>query len=172
MQLKKMYDPSKLVRDPEGKVIEVKAGAVRGVIVKRADHGTQKFTQKYLDAGLEEGWLSMSGGKITISNLEGDDLAYEIVRKPGHYCCHCDMSVGGSKGGAKHCNEQHSGIASPDPGNPSGYRLDNFYSTVNHAATVNLTTKEERVQFFDDLRNVAITKIGAKHRAPEVAKAQ
>lgn len=172
MQLKKMYHEDKLVRDSLGKVVEVKPGAVRGVVVKRADHGAQKFTQKFLDTGLEEGWLSMGNGQITITNLEGDNLIYEIVRKPGHYCCHCDAPVGSSKDGEKDCKEQHKGIVSPDPGNPSGYRRDNFYSCVNHAATVNLTTKEEMVKFFDDLRNTFVSKLGEKYRKPSAQPAE
>lgn len=114
--------------------IEVTVPPVSGVRVLRAGK-VQRFTQNFLNGGLKEGWLSMGDGRITIADLSAP-LTYQIVRVPGAYCCHCDEPVPGGQSPAtaaeslEHVSQAHPGITSPDPSNPSGYRVENCYTAV------------------------------------------
>lgn len=105
----------------------------------------QNFTEKLVRAGLREGFLSISGNKLTLQ-AQPEDLKYTIKRHPGYYCCHCGMELpdagvmetdedGKETGrtlGLVHVEEQHEGAESPDPSNPSGYqRLDHYECILN-----------------------------------------
>ena len=93
----------------------------------------QSFTPRFLQSGMEEGWISMSKGKITLDTAKADGtpapVVYKIDRAPGAYCCHCNQKLdGGNEIAQAHIEEKHPGIASPDESNPAGYRIDNFYA--------------------------------------------
>lgn len=113
-----------------------KIGKVNGVKVLRARR-VHHFTPDFVQGGAAEGWLSLSGGRITIHGVDGD-VVYVIVRAPGHYCCFDDaalpdagtMLASGLTIGSTHVKEVHENAASPDPSNPSGYRKENFYTGV------------------------------------------
>jgi len=92
----------------------------------------QNFSRRMVDAGLQEGWLSMARGTLTLHTTE-DDLAYTILKTPGTYCCHCDMRLDDDPSGAsnrQHVEREHPGEASPDPANPAWYRVTNAYECV------------------------------------------
>ena len=87
---------------------------------------TQNFTQKFIDKGIEEGYVTLSKGNITI-HAKPNDLVYKIVRMPGWYCCHDDKKMESSEDAKRYLIRNFKGKKSPDSNNPSGYRKDNFY---------------------------------------------
>lgn len=129
MLLRRQYHEDKLVRDKDGKVTEVKPGAVKGVEVLKITN-TQHLTGSFLEGGESEGWLSRSGDVIVIKNLKGSDVRYKIVRRPGYYCCHCKKAVDDGQSALIHLAAQHQGVTSPDPSNPAGYERINYYDCV------------------------------------------
>jgi len=72
------------------------------------------------------------------SRVHVGDYIFTILREPGHYCCHCGEKLPENDGqadedgltvGAKHVQENHAGVPSPDPNNPAGYRWITHYET-------------------------------------------
>lgn len=102
----------------------------------------QNFARATVEEGLELGYLSIGKGQITLHAVDGD-LVYKIVRGPGRYCCHCAQRIGeGGKGDKSaeaeaqaHVVAAHAGIASPDKGNPAGYRWLRGFETLLEAGT-------------------------------------
>ena len=86
----------------------------------------QNFTQKLINRGVEEGWLSMGQGKITLHTVP--ELNYRVVRAPGFYCCFDDAKLDDDKHGDRYVAENYAGQTSPDKNNPAGYRKDNFFA--------------------------------------------
>jgi hypothetical protein len=169
MRLKRLYHDDKLVRGEGGAVTEVKPGAVRGVKVLSARAGVHHFTQNFIDGGVREGWLSLGGGKLTVTPAEGDPVVYRIVRTPGHYCCHCDAPLsdagqlrGGKTLGTLHVEEKHGGAASPDPNNPAGYRRENHYTCVKEGEEVNSLTPEAAAELERQVRQALHEKTRGK----------
>lgn len=111
MLLKRLYDEKK---------------NVRGVRVLRAGP-KQHFSPKMVERAVSEGWMSLAAGRITV-NAEPEAVVYQIKAAPGYYCCHCNRLLGDGPSGRAHVKEAHKGEQSPDPGNPAGYRKDNFYA--------------------------------------------
>ncbi len=110
------------------------------------DTGTtpqQTFSRDYVNRGVQQGWLSMGRGKITLSCTEADgtpqeDFVYTILRTPGGYCCFCNASIEIDQYGEigkRHVAEFHDGLASPDPSNPLGFRLLGGYECELDADT-------------------------------------
>lgn len=107
------------------------------------NHAEQNFSEKMVQAGISEGFATVSRGKLTL-HCEPEDLVYTIVRGPGYYCCYCGQAipdagafVKGEDGeeskrtvGMVHVETIHGGKVSPDPSNPSGYRRLNGYECV------------------------------------------
>lgn len=90
-------------------------------------HGkVQNFTQKFINRGMQDGFLTMSKGEIII-HAQPKDLTYKIVRVPGYYCCHDDAPVANEREAREYIEKNHKGKECDDPNNPSGYRKDNFY---------------------------------------------
>lgn len=97
----------------------------------------QNFSPKIVMKGMVEGWLTMAGDKITIL-AKPENVVYDVIRKPGAYCCHCgeELEQGeafnedGSKTtpGATHVKQKHAGATSPDPNWPAGYKVENHYT--------------------------------------------
>ncbi len=114
--------------------IKVAVPPVSGIKVLRAGR-VQRFTQNFVNGGLQEGWLSMGDGRIVL-HAEPENLTYRIVRVPGAYCCHCDEPVVGGLTPAlalesmRHVAQAHAGEECADPHHPSGYRQENCYTTV------------------------------------------
>jgi hypothetical protein len=176
LELKRLYDPKDLERflaerDATQAAIEAKLAGilapdaaaeaakreagrqvsparVTGIEVRTAPAPGQRhhFTPGLLDRGMAEGWLSVSRGVITLHAAEGD-LAFRILRAPGHYCCHCGVPIehGGAwvdeaktqTKGQAHVATAHPKTTSPDPANPAGYERINYYHTERLApATV------------------------------------
>lgn len=118
MQVKKIYKP----RASDSAPFEV------DYLEVISNPSTQKFTQRFLDMGVTEGWLSIANGNFIIKTApELEDVVYKVVRKPGHYCCHTDQPLADEHAARKHIADNYLGVESPDPQNPAGYRKDNFY---------------------------------------------
>jgi hypothetical protein len=101
---------------------------ISGIRILRAGP-RQHFSQKIIDQGIFEGWLSMGQGRITLIS-EGGVVIYRIDRAPGYYCCHCQQKLDDGPTGQAHVETTHKKKKSTDPSNPCGYRKDNFYACV------------------------------------------
>ncbi len=114
--------------------IKVAVPPVSGIKILRAGP-VQRFTQNFVNGGLQEGWLSMGDGRLVL-HAEPEALTYRIVRVPGAYCCHCDEPVEGGltpEAAARtmaYVAQTHPGEECPDPHHPAGYRQENCYTTV------------------------------------------
>lgn len=86
----------------------------------------QKFTQRFLEKGVSEGFVSIDNNQIIIKS-NPENVVYNIIRTPGYYCCHDDQKLSDGRLAKKYIDDNYPGIESPDPQNPSGYRKDNFY---------------------------------------------
>lgn len=160
MYLKRQYDHS------SGKPV------VSGVKLLRANK-RQHFSQSFIDGGMAEGWLSVGGGKITVTGTNGK-AEYLIVARPAIYCCHCDEQIGALNEGATpegakkmraHVDGAHKGIVSPDPNNPAGYRQDNFFACVKVGDGVENMTKAEAAEMDRNVRKALHEKLQAKYGA-------
>ncbi len=92
---------------------------------------TQKFIQETINTLMEDGFLSMSKGVITVhGRLDKDtplDLNYKVIRKPGYYCCHDEKLLAGEEAAREYVAKNYPDTDSPDPQNPAGYRKDDFF---------------------------------------------
>lgn len=90
----------------------------------------QRFSKRFVDAGLLEGWVSLGDGELRLRTAKGKpDARFSVLELPGVYCCHCDARLqSGDDVAQAHVAEHHEG-PSPDPENPSGYRVSNAYLT-------------------------------------------
>ena len=89
---------------------------------------TQVFSPNMIAGGIAEGWLEATDKTITIHSTDGD-IVYNIVKKPGRYCCHCDDKLiddATGEAAREHVAKKHAGKQSPDPENPSGYKMRNY----------------------------------------------
>ncbi len=86
----------------------------------------QNFSPSLIEGAIAEGWVAMGDGQIVLRTEP--PASYRIVRVPGYYCCHCQKKLEDGPSGKTHVEAVHAGQTSPDPGNPSGYRRDNFYA--------------------------------------------
>ncbi len=96
----------------------------------------QNFTQKFIDQGIQDGYISFSKGLLTL-HAKPKDLHYQVVRTPGYFCCHDNKRLNGEKEAKAYVAANFDGVESPDGGNPAGYRKDNFYACqlmedINH----------------------------------------
>lgn len=93
-----------------------------------------------------KGLITKTDTTITMHTVDGDML-FNIDHPPGRYCCHCGESLqneqwedggafiaqGDSRLGAgarAHVAAKHKGKKSPDPSNPSGYKMKNYYGAT------------------------------------------
>lgn len=117
MELKRLY--------AQGKVVDVK-------VLKAGPQ--QKFSPEMVQKGVREGWLEFTKDHITVKAVNGE-VRYRIVREPGHYCCHCGVTLEdanqfaapGLSKGRKHVLDEHGSAPSPDRNNPSGYEKLNAF---------------------------------------------
>lgn len=89
----------------------------------------QHFSRPLIEAAIAEGWATLSRGSL-ILHVQPEELIYSVKRMPGRYCCHCsDKLLDDATGEAarKHIVLSHSGLISPDPSNPSGYEMIDYY---------------------------------------------
>jgi hypothetical protein len=134
MLFKRHYDiPSgwEPERGPDGALLNPLP--VAGLEVKHTGtHAEQTFSRRFIDAGLAEGWVSLSRGALIIHALDGD-FTYTVARMPGSYCCHCDAPLADDPSGAlgrAHVEANHAGVPSPDVTNPAGYCVTHAYECV------------------------------------------
>jgi len=86
-----------------------------------------RWSPRWLIGGLTEGWLEWSGDRITLKGTP--PLVYNIVGKPGYYCCHDNRFFDQERALCKAYTETiFKGVPSPDPNNPLGWRLDNHFT--------------------------------------------
>ncbi len=108
------------------------------VLLKTAPKN-QKFSVRFVQNGIEEGWLKLRDGSIQIQGFwdRKNDLgvvnrvpapSYQVIKYPGIYCCFCEeMLPDGGIVAQSHVEDKHHGLDSPDAMNKSGYRFKNFY---------------------------------------------
>lgn len=87
---------------------------------------------RLISGGVSEGWLMLGGGAVRITADNGEAV-FRILSPPGHYCCHCGEKLSGHPPDClEHVVKRHSKggkvLPSPDPNNPSGWRLDSHYT--------------------------------------------
>lgn len=124
MHVKRMIVPDGIEMDAQG-TVRVKAGAVPSVKVHHAP-AQQKFTPTMIIRASMEGWMSLQGGRLTINGEEGV-IVYRVIRTPGCYCCFDDAPMANGAAARAYIDAHYPGMPSPDPQNPHGYRVDNFY---------------------------------------------
>lgn len=106
-------------------------GAVSHLEVRRETKVGKEWhpSDRVVQAGLAEGWLSIADGKMTLKTEAGkSDHVFKIVNPPGVFCSHCGVKL--EAGGAfaqEHVAGEHGDAKSPDAENPAGYRQDNFF---------------------------------------------
>ena len=101
---------------------------VVGVQILRAND-RMHFSPRLIEQGSIQGWLTLSDGKLIIKGQD-NKVSYKIEHTPGFFCCHCEKPLGDGSSGAIHVQGFHKNKKSPDPGNPAGYRKDNFFDCV------------------------------------------
>jgi hypothetical protein len=136
MYIKRLYDIPEgweAERDAHGALVNPLP--VKAITLKHTGPESmpeQNFSRRMVDAGLQEGWMSMSRGKLTM-HTDAEDLEYTILKMPGTYCVHCEAKLDDDPGGASnraHVTEAHGDAPSPDPAHPAGYRVTNAYECV------------------------------------------
>lgn len=151
MQLKRRYDipdgweAQHNVRDMQGQLPDPdrEDGAllnplpVKSVaIVHTGVDQKQNFSRRLIDAGVAEGWVTLSRGMITLHTEEAD-LAYTILHMPGRYCLHCEQHFPTDPTGSesrRHLAVTHPGAESPDAQWPHGYKVLEGYECLLDAA--------------------------------------
>jgi hypothetical protein len=118
MWLKRMY--TNVTTDAKGK----RTGVLDYVKLLRAGP-VQKFPTQFVQKGIEDGWVVLRAGKITLHTKPA--TTYTILRGPGYYCSHCKVKLGDQAEARLHVATEHKDQKSPDTGNPSGYEKANFY---------------------------------------------
>lgn len=72
-------------------------------VLEEPRNGRWNVSQRVINKGLTEGWLSIGDGMITLKTADGTpDIQYRITREPGHYCVYCGERLGSSKEGPAH----------------------------------------------------------------------
>ena len=81
----------------------------------------------FVDRAVLEGWATLDRGKLVLHAKP--KVTYTILRGPGRYCCHDDTGpFESAEAAAAYVAANFDGADSPDPDNPAGYRVDNFYA--------------------------------------------
>lgn len=99
MELKRIFN-----RDGEGNPTTVS----HIKLVSEPKNGRWNVSQRVINQGLEEGWLSIVDGHLVIKTAEGaPDVRYKIVRKPGYYCVFCGEPVDATNRGLTASGKAH-----------------------------------------------------------------
>jgi hypothetical protein len=109
-----------------GSILELK---VKPVVQVNRLSVQQRFSPKFLDEAEKEGWLEFNGTVGVIHTTDGE-LPFTVKLVMGRYCRHCGVKLTDDMTGAaarRHVAEKHAGKVSPDPQNPSGYAMHNYY---------------------------------------------
>ena len=105
-------------------------GECNGVkLLKRPEKAHHIGTQLFAKA-VDQGWMKRDGAVITLTAVGGESVAFNVVREPGRYCCHCKVKLPDDGSGAQaraHVAEAHPDQVSPDSENPSGYECINYF---------------------------------------------
>lgn len=126
IRLKRKFDPAEIEawRESGGP-----APAPTHLEVQEQRGDRQNFSDRFVDAGIVEGWISLGGGGLRLRTAPDiEDVAFKVLEVPGAYCCHCGVKLqGGNDIAQAHVAEHHPDHESPDPENPSGYRVSHAY---------------------------------------------
>lgn len=122
----------RVMRDADGVPI------VRGVHIRRLPkNGKQNFSPRFIGAGIDQGWLSMSETGITIHCEERGQVRFYIDRKPGRRCLTCGAELPGTDKdpsgilARQHCEEAHDVDDLVTTARwPAGYDVVNAYMTT------------------------------------------
>ncbi len=104
-----------------------KDGVIDSIEVKRYSEN-QKFSQKFINNMMADGFVTMTQGKIVLHTQP--ELTYAIKQVPGYYCCHDGKKMDGAAEAQKYIDENFAGVESPDKNNPAGYCKQDFYNCV------------------------------------------
>jgi hypothetical protein len=108
----------------------VRKGGVEMTIEHTGSSRQQNFSTRMVAEGVRDGWMVLQGDVLILKTFP-EDLHYHIYRRPGMYCCHCDMELPNNTDiGQMHVATEHAGEPSPDSQNPSGYLVLNGYATT------------------------------------------
>lgn len=91
----------------------------------------QHFSERMVKGGIDEGWMAIRDGQLTIYALP-ENLVYSIIQVPGRYSCFDGSKLPddeGDTGAAARAviADRHPGEVSPDPAHPAGYYKINHY---------------------------------------------
>jgi hypothetical protein len=92
-------------------------------ILDAKDH--ENVARSAVDRWIFDGVASLDRGQLVLHSKP--KLTYEIVRWPGRYCCHCYAPLDNEAEAVAHLDEEHKGKKSPDPNNPSGWYVADYY---------------------------------------------
>lgn len=151
MYLKRLWE-----KDKNGK--PTKVSGVRVLRAKKIEH----WSPSLIETGIAEGWLSASAGKFVVDG-EGEKMTYRVVRAPGTYSCFTGEKLGGEAEAKAHVAAVGKGKPSPDPSNPAGYRVDNFYTVVSDEGHSELSDAE-LLKMHDAARKAVLDKLAAHYR--------
>jgi len=151
MFLKRLY-----AKDKEGKPTHV-----NGVRVMRAK-AVEHWSPSLIETGIAEGWLEASAGKFVVKG-ENQTMEYRVVRGPGHYSCFTGEKLGGEAEAKAHVAKVGKGKPSPDPTNPSGYRVDNFFTVVT-GKDFSEISNEEVAKILDTGKTKFHARLAARYR--------
>ena len=63
------------------------SGEVAGVQIKHTGASPeQTWSASKVEQYMSEGWMAMRGDEIVITAEDGEELVYDILRRPGYYC--------------------------------------------------------------------------------------
>lgn len=69
------------------RVYDADGKTVTGVRIK--DSGSspgQNWAARQVEQYMGEGWMQVRGEQIVITSVDGEELVYDILRRPGYYC--------------------------------------------------------------------------------------
>ena len=85
----------------------------------------ENVARSAVDRWILDGVASLDRGKLVLHSKP--KLTYAIVRWPGRYCCHCYAPLDNENEARAHLEDEHDGAESPDPSNPAGWYVADYY---------------------------------------------
>lgn len=107
----------------------------------------QNFSSRLVAQAMAEGWMSLSGGQLTVK-ADPEDLRYDVLRGPGYYCVHDGKEIpvsnlarderlrtgmgrlAAAEAKAYLKANGFEGVTSPNPAHPSGYEVIDHFECV------------------------------------------
>lgn len=137
LKVKKVADKTG-ERPPAGMPWPLASVRLQGPLPER-----HRFPRRWLANQALDGWVTISGGRITL-RLEDGDATYRVLSGPGVYCLYCDERIADAPADQQNYpdaalrqaeaerQQQHvracsGGEPSPDPREPSGRKHCAYY---------------------------------------------